>query len=75
MKLNGWQRIWVILAVLWLLFVILRLLNWAFYYGFAPDKDAWELIILALFAPFGVYILVLLARRLTLWVIKGFRGA
>jgi len=75
LKLNGWQRIWVILAVPWLLFVLFRLFDWVVVQGWALDANDWLTMILLLIAPFGVYIFVLLARRLALWVIKGFRGA
>jgi len=75
LKLNGWQRIWVILAASWLLFVIFRLLDWMIVQGHTLDNKDWGAVILALIAPFGVYIFVLLARRLALWIIEGFRGA
>jgi len=75
LKLNGWQRIWVILAVPWLLFVLFRLFDWVFVQDFTLDASDWGFMILLLIAPFGVYIFVLLARRLALWVIEGFRGA
>ena len=74
MKLNGWQRIWVILTVPWLLFMIFRLLHWVVVRGRTVDIETAGQILLALIAPFGVYILVLLARRLALWVIDGFRN-
>jgi len=73
MKLNGWQRIWVILAVPWLIFVILRVLDWVVVRDRSIDNKTGGEMLLYLIAPFGVYILVLLTRRLTLWVIEGFR--
>lgn len=73
-RLNGWQRLWVIFAVPWLVFVVARILIWLVVKDHDLDWESGTTIVLSLIAPFGVYILVLFARRMTLWVIEGFRN-
>jgi len=66
MRLNGWQRLWVVLCVLWLLFASLV----AFL-----DDPGWDVqglldILLIWFVPpIAVYALGLMSA----WVIRGFR--
>lgn len=74
MKLNGWQRLWVILTVPWLAFVMYRAFLWVVVNDRGLVNEAGGHMLLSLIAPFGVYVLVLVARRLALWVVDGFRG-
>ena len=72
-RLNGWQRLWVIFSVPWLVFVIARMLKWLVVKGHDLNRGNGTTIVLSLIAPIGIYILVLVARRTILWVIEGFR--
>jgi len=75
MKLNGWQRLWVVLTSLWLAFVIYRLLVWSVIKGRGLDLgEDWGVLIFALLAPFGIYVIALVVRRTALWILGGFRG-
>ena len=68
-KLNGWQRLWIVVTVPWLLFVVARMVEWLVVKGYKLDGE----IVLYIIAPFAVYVLVLVTRRIVLWVIEGFR--
>lgn len=73
MKLNGWQRLWILVTVPWLVFVIYEILIWLVVKGHSLDWENGVMMAVSLIAPFAVYIVVLIARRAVLWVIEGFR--
>ena len=73
-RLNGWQRLWVVASVLWVVFWIGAALNWVVVERHDFSNQDVGIFTLFLIAPLGVYVLVSVARRIALWVIEGFRN-
>lgn len=75
MKLNGWQRLWVVASGLWSLFLLGAFIN-----AIIEDQDVLVidglLVFFAImFGPIiGVYLVGLIFVKTFLWIKAGFKG-
>lgn len=71
-RLNGWQRLWVVVSAAWIAYYVYWLIEVRNPAGM-PDAGAWMFVVVAL----GVFIVppaILYALGVvTVWVIRGFR--
>lgn len=77
MKMNGWQRLWVVASVCWAAFWLYRIAEGIWKFGFGEKDFALVVAILlciAVIPPIGIYTAAIGLLLVYRWVAAGFKA-
>lgn len=77
MKMNGWQRVWVVASVCWASFWLYRVAETIWKFGFSDQDFIYVVSVLlgiVVIPPAALYVAVVILLFIYRWVAIGFRS-